>query len=93
MHASARYSQAYNPGWFKDGSNAEPLHAAEIELSARDPIPESCSISMLNMSGIRSFDETPDSEWGTTSWKDFEEFTRLICGQRSRSNHGCDSIL
>jgi hypothetical protein len=39
----------------------EPLPTPVIELSTRKFTAESCSISMWNMSSIRSFDETPDN--------------------------------
>ncbi|OKP10463.1 hypothetical protein PENSUB_4111, partial [Penicillium subrubescens] len=88
IYAFAKQAQHQNPVWFKDDSDLEP----RVEVLARNPTAESCSVAMLNRSDNALFGETPDSEWRTTSWHDFEEFTRPICGNQGYSSHSRNSI-
>jgi hypothetical protein len=88
IYASAKQPQLQNPDWFKDDSDLEP----RVEVFARSPTAESYSVTMLNRSDNALFGETPDSEWRTTSWHDFEEFTSLVCGSQGYSSHSRNSI-
>ncbi|OKP09561.1 Regulatory protein brlA [Penicillium subrubescens] len=69
--------------WFKDGSVLE----SEVEVFTRNPTIEPYSVIKPNMS-----DKPPDGGWRTTSWQDFEEFTRLVCGNQGHSSHTLNSI-
>ncbi|OKO93080.1 Regulatory protein brlA [Penicillium subrubescens] len=87
IHVYAKQAQHQNPVWYKDDSALEP----GVEVFARNPTAESCSVAMLNTSDNALFGEMLDSEW-TTSWHDFEEFTRLICGSQGYSSHSRNGI-
>ncbi|CEJ62584.1 hypothetical protein PMG11_11081 [Penicillium brasilianum] len=69
--------------WFKDGSVLE----SEVEVFTRNPTIEPYSVIKPNMS-----DKPPDGGWRTTSWQDFEEFTRLVCDNQGHSSHTLNSI-
>ena len=88
IYASARQAQHQNLDWFKDDTDQGPGG----QFFARNPNAESLGVTMLNRSDLALFSETPDSEWRTTSWHDFEEYTRLVCGNQGCSSHSRNSI-
>lgn len=88
IYASAKQARLQNLDWLKDDSGLEP----GVEVFARNHSAESYSVTMLNRSDIALFGETPYSEWRTTSWHDFKEFTRLVCGNQGYSSHSRNSI-
>ncbi|OKO99413.1 Regulatory protein brlA [Penicillium subrubescens] len=88
IYASAQQAQPQDLNWSKDDTDQKP----GVQFFARNPTAESLGVTMLNRSDIALFGETPDSEWRTTSWHDFEEFTRPICGNQGYSSRSRNSI-
>jgi hypothetical protein len=68
--------------WFQYGSDLE----SEVEFIARNPAVEPYSVAK-SMISENTPAETPNGGWRKTSWPDFEEFTRLVCGDREHSSH------
>ncbi|KAJ5378284.1 uncharacterized protein N7496_005693 [Penicillium cataractarum] len=68
--------------WFQGGSVFE----SGVEFIARNPTVEPYSATRLIKSEDTSA-KTPNGGWRRTSWQDFEEFTRLVCGDDERSIH------
>lgn len=89
IYVCPKQAQRQNLVWFKDDSDLEP----RVEVFARNPTAQSWNVTMLNRSDIALFGEMADNEWRTTSWHDFEEFTRLVCGNQGCSSHSHNCIL
>jgi hypothetical protein len=81
-NAPVQQDQVHSMDWFQDGSDPKP----EVEFIARNPTVESYSVTKSTTSENTPA-ETPNGGWRKTSWPDFEEFTRLVCGDREHSSH------
>jgi hypothetical protein len=87
-YAPVQQDQVHSMDWFQDGSDPEP----EVEFIARNPTVEPYSVTKSTTSENTPA-ETHNGGWRKTSWPDFEEFTRLVCGDREHSSHTRSGIL
>ncbi|OKO94773.1 hypothetical protein PENSUB_11514 [Penicillium subrubescens] len=81
-YAPVQQDQVHRMDWFQYGSDLE----SEVEFIARNPTVEPYSVAK-SMITENTPAGTPNGSWRKTSWPDFEEFTRLVCGDREHSSH------
>ncbi|CEJ62840.1 hypothetical protein PMG11_11325 [Penicillium brasilianum] len=81
-YAPVQQDQTHSMDWFQYGSDLE----SEVEFIARNPTVEPYSVAK-SMITENTPVGTPNGGWRKTSWPDFEEFTRLVCGDREHSSH------
>jgi hypothetical protein len=81
-YAPVQQDQAHSMDWFQYGSDLE----SEVEFIARNSTVELYNIAK-SMITENTPVGTPNGGWRKTSWPDFEEFTRLVCGDREHTSH------
>ncbi|CEJ62565.1 hypothetical protein PMG11_11062 [Penicillium brasilianum] len=87
-HVPVQQGQVHSLGWFQYGSDPE----SEFEIIARNPTVKPYSVTK-SMISENTPAETPNGGGRETSWPDFEEFTRLVCGDREHSSPSRSCIL
>jgi hypothetical protein len=81
-YAPVQQDQVHCMDLFPYGSNFE----SEVKFTAKNPTvePYNATESIINENTPA---ETPNGGWKKTSWPDFDEFTRLGCGDHEHSPH------